>query len=294
MVRLAPHWRNFCVYSGKTLPDAAMDYEHVFPKSLGGNRTTVIRASRELNSRLAKIDARVGRDGMIQFGRRDADARGHSRKKPVPRVTGARIWKPGDPWGKGETRYNLDFDRNGPPLVYDTKAGKHIAYPENGGFDVPQWNIDHVARLQFTVKTFLGMGWKLFGTDFLNAVDVDPLRQVLTRDFHTTESREADYSDRPADGKLLFMNPFLVRPDQRELYAKFEHVMVRKDQTTMLIRELDGVLEWSIACVGYLVGSIRVRAQGKRALLPDVGQGRACLLTVAPDRLQREVVGPIA
>lgn len=267
-----------------------MNDEHVIPKSLGGNRATVIRASRALNSRLSKIDARVGHDGMIQFGRRDADARGHSRKKPIPRVTGARMWKPGDPWGIGEIRYNLDFDRNGPPIVYDVKAGRHIAYPKNEGFVVPKWHIDHVARFKFTVKTLLGMGWKLFHTDFLNVVDVDPLRQALSTDFRTTDRREVDYGERPAAGKLMFLDPFLVQPNEREAYTKFQNVIVRKHRTTMLIREMDGVLEWSISCVGYFVGSIRARVHSNCVLLPDLQEGWGWLVTVMPDRLQGEVV----
>lgn len=291
MVRLAPHLRNFCVYSGKTLPDAAMNDDHVIPKSLGGNRATVIRASIALNSHFAKLEARVGRDDMIQFGRRDAGVRGHSRKKHVPRLERAKIWKPDEPLQAGETRYNLDIDRGGPPIVYDTKTGKHIPHPGNSGFVVPKMNIDHVARLQFTVKTLLGMGWKLFGTDFLSAVDVDPLRKVVTAEFQTRQPREVDYLDRPTEGGLIFLTPFLVRPDQRELYAaSFERPMIRKDRSTMLIREEDGVLEWSIACVGYLVGSIRVRIARSRNLLRDVREGQGRLIIVTPGRLEYELV----
>ena len=48
--RVLPEWRNYCVYSGKFLPDAALSKEDVIPKSLGGNQFTVIFASRTLNS----------------------------------------------------------------------------------------------------------------------------------------------------------------------------------------------------------------------------------------------------
>ena len=60
------------MYSGKFLPDAALSKEDVVPKSLGGNRFTVIYVSRTLNSTFGtKIDARVINDPIIQFGRKD-------------------------------------------------------------------------------------------------------------------------------------------------------------------------------------------------------------------------------
>ena len=95
MNRFAPEWKNFCVYTGKHLPDVDLNDEHVIPKSLGGFRSTVIRASRELNSQFATtIDARIANDAMVQFGRRDANARGHSKKKAQLRYgAGQRLRK---------------------------------------------------------------------------------------------------------------------------------------------------------------------------------------------------------
>jgi hypothetical protein len=127
MARLALDWRNYCVYSGKHLPDAAMNNEHVIPKSLGGSRSTIIRASHTLNSRFATtIDAPITKDPVVQFGRRDANARGHSRKIPVATIKDARVWKSGAPWYENERRYNLEVPKGGPPKVYDTKAGRFL------------------------------------------------------------------------------------------------------------------------------------------------------------------------
>ena len=56
------------------------------------------------------------------------------------------------------------------------------------GFVVPEWNIDHVGRLRFTVKTLLGIGWKFFRADLLAAIDADLLRNGDANLSHTTET----------------------------------------------------------------------------------------------------------
>jgi hypothetical protein len=293
---LAPEWRNYCVYSGLHLPDTALSEEHVIPKSLGGYRSTVIRSSRRLNSLFAStIDARVAHDGMVQFGRRDANARGHSGKKPVARIPEAMAWQPGAPWGQGDTRYTLEIPKHGLPSVYDRKFGKHVPYPSGTGFVIPRWKIDHPARLRFTVKTLLGIGWKVFGGDFLTAVDLDLLRWVLTADFQmTTDSRERATGDVPEKGKLIYVNPFLVPCEQREIHplTKIERVLVRKHQTTILIRQLDDTLEWSVACLGYLVGCVRVRLRAP-LVRGNVRPGAGIRLVLRPDGLHSDLVAPI-
>lgn len=140
MIRLAADWRNYCIYSGRHLPDAALTYEHVISKALGGNRFTGIRASGELNSKFGStIDGRIARGPMVQFGRRDANARGHSRKMPVATIEGARAWKSGDPWGEGETRYRLEIQKSGPPKIFDTKSRTFVSpnVLRHTGFIVP-------------------------------------------------------------------------------------------------------------------------------------------------------------
>ena len=230
---------------------------------------------------------------MVQFGRRDADARGHSGRKHVPRIPNARSWRPGQPWGEGDTRYTVEIPKGGLLRVYDRKAGKHVPYPSGTGFVVPRWNIDHAARLQFTVKTLLGIGWKVFGCDLLAAVDLELLRWVLTSDFQvTTDNRECATADFPKEGRLIYVNPFLVPSEQREIHplTKIEPVLVRKGQTTLLIRQLDDSLEWSVACLGYVVGSVRVRLRVP-LIKGGVHPGGGMRLVIHRDRLQSEVVG---
>jgi hypothetical protein len=287
MTRLPADWRNFCIYSGRFLPDAALTDEHVVPKSLGGFRSTVIRASRALNSRFGTtIDARIANDPMVQFGRRDADSRGRSGKKPLAIIHGARAWRQGDPWGEGDTRYRLEIPKGGPPKILDTKSRTYLPPRPDMGFVVPAWKIDHIARLRFTIKTLLGVGWKFFRTDLLTTIDVASLRGILTTEFGLSSQR--------GEAGIGYANPFLIKPEHRDNHPlnKIEPVLIREGLTTILIREYDRTLEWSIACLGYLVGSVWVPSRSP-LLRGDVQPKGGLRLVIKRDRLEPELVPPI-
>ena len=69
--------------------------------------------------------------------------------------------------------------------------------------------------------------------------------------------------------------------------------VIRKSKTTMLMRELDGTFEWTIACLGYLVGNVRVPMQASliSAQMPPGSGG--ILLVLDRDGLKREIIPPI-
>jgi hypothetical protein len=234
-----------------------MNDEHVIPKSLGGFRSTVIRSSAKLNSMFATtIDARVADDPLIIFGRRDANARGHSRKQPIPRLRGAQAWKAGEPFRRGEAPYTIEIPGNGSAAkVWDRRTRSYLSPGvfHDTGFIIYDFNIDHTARLKFTVKTLLGVGWKFFGADLLQAVDVEFLRSLLVSDFEIGEGVN--------DGALSYTDPVLARQgsSDQEVIQGIERALVRNRITTILMREFEGSLEWSVACVGNLVGSVRTK-----------------------------------
>jgi hypothetical protein len=208
-------------------------------------------------------------------------------KKPVAIIRGARKWTQGDPWGEGQMRYNLEIHKEGPPTIYDTKTRAHLspAILSNTGFIVPNWEIDHIARLRFTVKTLLGVGWKFFQTDLLAAIDVDQLRPLLTRDFVLS----ASHSECP----LRFSDPFLIKPEDRETHplTRISPALIRNGVTTILVRYFDHTLEWSIACLGHLVGSVWVPCR-ESLLGGDVQPKGGLRLVIRRDRLEPELVAP--
>ena len=111
-------------------------------------------------------------------------ALGHSKKKPIPKLKRAHHWNPRvAPPPQGPGGYDLNVHGLGQPEVWDRKRGTFA--PSNiwtdGGFIIPNLNIDHMARLKFCVKTLIGIGWKLFTTNLLSVFDMQFLRRVLSR-----------------------------------------------------------------------------------------------------------------
>jgi len=156
----------------------------------------------------------------------------------------------------------------------------------NTGFVVPEWKIDHVARLRFTVKTLLGVGWKFFQTELLAAINVDQLQTLLTADFALSPER--------GEGSLGYADPFLIKPEHHDTHPlkKIEPALIRKGLTTILIREYDQTLEWSIACLGYLIGSVWVPLRTP-LLRSDVPLGGGLRLVIARHHLEPQLVASI-
>jgi hypothetical protein len=255
---LDPAWKDYCVYSGRRLPEAALSDEHVIPKSLGGGPSTIIRASRALNSRFGtEIDGKVARDPLIQFGRRDAGARGQSGKATVPR------WKHGHAGvlamrSGARGRYNADIGGSGFPILFDTATGRHVPWGAHGDEAlVFKLEIDHEARRRFVLKTLLGVGWRLFGPALLDSIDVETIRTQL--------GVEEDV----ANGALQvpFADPML-RPGDAAGEARLvaiERALIRPGATTIMMTQ-DSFLEWSVACCGHMVGVVSVPLLSRLAM----------------------------
>jgi hypothetical protein len=124
----------------------------------------------------------------------------------------------------------------------------------------------------------LGLGWKLFGEPFLATEPIESLRRAIgTSDKACTPLYYADQfvigNNSPA------AEPFRLLQDQT----------VRTNLTTILMRITSFGLEWSVSCVGCLVGSIIYPTQQR--LLPDyVPLNAGILATVTRDRLSFQAV----
>jgi hypothetical protein len=281
-IRVEPEWRNYCVYTGGHLPDSALSAEHVIPRSLGGSSATVIRCSRAVNSRLGhEVDGKLAHDVFVMFGRRDADARGNSGRRPKATLKRTTAWKRGEPFIL-QPRYNIEVPAGGQPAsIYDARAGKHLPFNvfDDTGFHF-QMNIDSGLRSKFVAKTLLGLGWKLFGPSFLQTEPIDSLRLIIgTRDKGALPIYYADQfsigNENPA------AEPF------RTLLEK----TIRINRTTVLMRYTEFGLEWSVSCVGHFIGSI-IYPTRQILLSSGIPRNGGVLLTIAQDRLLSEAVEP--
>ena len=132
----------------------------------------------------------------------------------------------------------------------------------------------------------MAFGWKFFRADLLAAIDADLLRKLLTANFALSPER--------GEGNIGYANPFLIKPEYRDAHPlkKIEPVLVRKGLTTILVREYDQTLEWSVACLGYQVGSVWVPLRAP-LLRGDVQPGGGVRLVIGRDRLEPQLVAPI-
>ncbi|MCA3584114.1 MAG: hypothetical protein IOC90_09965 [Methylocystis sp.] len=250
----------------------------------------MINVSRSLNNgKASKIDARLCKDQMISNARFHAVAKGHSKKTPQHIIKGATVWPRGEPIPNSDPRYNLELQHGAYPIVYDTKTGRNIneTIAPDTGFIIYDWGVaDNSARVDFGIKTFLGIGWKCFGPELLKACDCDRLRTVL-REPQSNESS-------PVVHPVLFWTPFTIAPEggERHILNALEPIVKRGRKTTILMRKVPEHLEWTVCCLGMVVSTIYVPLR-KPLLGGDVQEEGGILLTVTKDSLVPELISPL-
>jgi hypothetical protein len=282
--RLPSHLRNFCIYTGRTLLQSQLSKEHVIPKSLGGNKSTVIWVDQKTNNDFgSSIDGKIEKDPMVSFGRRDTDSRGHSNKIKTPELRNAVQWRPEMPLRSGVGSFTLRFPKAGAVAVNNRTREAQIAgslgEPAFVIWDLP---IDHTARLKFTLKTLLGLGWKLFQEDFIHSIDVEFVRRILTSPIQIVEGT--------TEGGLSFTDGFLEKTELgRARYERLAEALVRKSKTTIMVRQKNGKLNWSIACLGYFVGSVWLPLE-RDLFSGELRKGNGLLLSFGREAYEVEMV----
>lgn len=168
----------YCIYTDAEVDDANGD--HIIPLSLGGNDAFCVWSDKNFNSAVgSKVDGAIANDALIMLARRDADARGHSRIKPVP------VWKKSALEGRP-----VQVSFGDEVKVWDACAKSYL--DPNYFLNKPvesRWIYNPYARSRLTAKVALGAGYFVFGPSFRAATDCDELRKMLTADlaaFKTT------------------------------------------------------------------------------------------------------------
>lgn len=282
--RLPKELRNYCVYTNKSLYAGASNSDHVIPKKLGGNQSTLIRADKSWNSNFgSQIEERIAHDPLVSFGVRETQSRGHGNQIKNPRWKGAVRWTPDMPLRTGIGSFELKFPQ-GATFAIDCNTGTMTRCGQFGepAFVIWDLQIDHIARLKFTLKTLLGIGWKFFQEDFLKAVDVAFIRRALTNRIALREGA--------TEGWLSFSDGFLEKSAEgRAMEKRLQKILVRRDKTSVMLREQNGKLNWSIACLGYFVGSVWLPLT-KSLLGGDLSNGNGLLLVFNKTAFDAEVV----
>jgi hypothetical protein len=282
--RLPPEWKNFCVFTGKSYPDDALNWEHFILLSLGGNNSTKVRACKSINAKFnQEIDAPISNDPIVMFGRRDGKMFGQHGTSPVPKLNNARAWRKGDAWRSGEPRYRLEHP-GGPSRVLDVKSRQYL--PDSVFHDTAfavELEVNHPAQCKFLLKSFVGMSWKLFGPDLLECIDVDVIRKVIGA-IPSADDEKARQTD------IYYASSTLARTEaEQNAIAKLQKIVVQYPQTRMLLSETQNRLGWAVACAGVLLGHVSIPIQ-RKMLGGEINDENGFLLTLGRGSFSAEIV----
>ena len=197
----------YCPYTDREISEAQSSLEHIIPLSLGGINDLKIPADSEFNSHVgSKLDGALANEFIFALNRTKFDARGHSGKKPVARITRAT-------YGENNRPAQVSFHSKEGLKVWDSRDGE---YRER----VPQFEvsltIDMDLPVRFAAKVALAAGYFVYGDLFRQHVDHRQFRDVMN-----TDPRKLDLSKSPSDlglGHLTLRVDHYLRqvPDEPE------------------------------------------------------------------------------
>jgi hypothetical protein len=239
--------QQYCVYKNALSDDLSL--EHVIPLSLGGHNSFCIQADRITNNALgSQVDAPVANDFFIMLDRQKHDMRGHSKSPPVPVAKHSTF---------EEQKMQVAFNRDGLSL-FDVRKRKTLPPEQFSGktINVGGIHISLDAFMRFTAKSALSAGYFAYGSQFIDQVDHEQARIIMS-----ASSLE------------------LINPDVR-VFDRFSQV---EDDTHLIMRLLltqyahSGVLlipgydcfGVAVGILGNFIGFINIPAPGHS--LPNCG-----------------------
>jgi hypothetical protein len=251
----------YCIYTDVEVDEANGNYDHVVPLSLGGADGFCVWSDKTFNSVVgSKIDGAVANDALIMLARRNANARGHSRVKPVP------IWRKSILEGR-PVQVSLGEEIK----VWDARAKSYL--DPNDFLNKPlesRWIYDPSARSRFTAKVALGAGYFVFGQSFRAAADCDEVRKMLTHDltaFQTT---------------LVAHDPVLKGRWPSKDITAYLLMCEYQSRTTLIVLPMATGIAFHLGVLGMYVGSIFCPADvGK--LSPEDGE----VIVLGPGVMER-------
>lgn len=175
----------YCPYTDNNLPTEKVSEEHVIPLSLGGSNKFCLSVDAEFNSSLgSSIDGEMANDFLVLFRRREADARGHSNKKPVIRSKKSFM-------GDNEHPVQVTLAGEDGIKVYDPTQGKKLEESEVIGQTFKStFSLSMYGRLKFAAKVSLSAGYFVFGEWFRENVAHHEIRMLMNFDPKTSTREE--------------------------------------------------------------------------------------------------------
>lgn len=266
----------YCPYTNTNLDDDDSNPDHVVPLSLGGVNGFEVASDARFNAHAgSKIEGPIVNDPLFALARRDADARGHNNKPPVP------VWK-----------YSV---LNAQPVqvslgntikVWDCRRRVYLTEEEAAGAVCEStWKIDKYAAIQLTAKIAIGTCYFLGGLKLLDAIEIEALRWLARTDLSAAQAAGPDALPEIA-AKLTVWDRFHpnVAPSGPERMWSFATEFTGR--STIILRPFRNGLAVHVGLLGMYLGTVVTEAQHQKleAALPcDLG----LVLLLAPGTLER-------
>lgn len=164
----------FCIYTDQDVSVELGNLDHIIPLSLGGSDDFCIWSDSDYNSELGSaVDGVIANDFLVMLARRDADARGHNKREPVP------IWKrttlAGQPVQVKLGREKIE--------VWDAKTRSIMPDEDVIGREFETTHqVDRFDPIRFTAKVALGAAYFIYEDAIRVAMDCNALRQIISLD----------------------------------------------------------------------------------------------------------------
>jgi hypothetical protein len=271
----------YCIYTDRDVPQESGNFDHIVPLSLGGLDRFWTWCDRDYNSQIgSRVDGAVANDFLVMLARRDADARGHSNKPPVP------VWKRSEIDGK-PIQVKLAKEKI---EGWDPRARATIPEEDLVGKQITSsLTIDKFAAMRFASKVALGAAYFIYGDMIKTAIDCEELRKLIALD---PEKARADPTLIP--DKVTVCDRF--HPDANGASADgsmFRALCEFTSRSTIIAVPHADSISFHIGVIGMFLASVICPAD--TTALPNDGVhdlGHAVLL--APGTLERLSLREIA
>jgi len=238
----------YCIYTDSEVPEHAGNFDHIIPLALGGSDRFTIWSDKSYNSDMgSQVDGRIANDPLIMLARRNADARGHGDKPPIP------VWK------------KTTFDGRPVQLTLGNEKIELWDARERRMLDEAEWagqavettlRIDRGPPLKFAAKVALAGGFFVYGDLFRDNFDCDELRSILNVDIADQEAV------RRSAGKAQLMDRWHPDALSGGSAAHFKHMSEVSGRTTVIFVPHDNGLSVHIGVVGAYLASIVIEGDG--------------------------------
>lgn len=238
----------YCIYTDVDVPNEAGNLDHIIPLSLGGSDQFTIWSDSRFNSDMgSQVDGRIANDPFIMLARRNADAKGHAKKSPVP------VWKNSSLNGR-PVQLTLSSDKI---EVWDARDRRTLDESEWAGNELKTTlKIERGPPLKFAAKVALAGAYFVYGDVFRNNFDCQELRAILNVDMRDHEAVER------ASTSARLMDRW--HPDARPGgdAASFRFMCEVTGRTTLIFVPHEDGLSVHIGVVGAYLASIILKGDG--------------------------------